>query len=189
MIGSAGVACARLSLVDFDRGRQPLDSDAGRLVVAVNGGIYNHDALRAELRARHGGVFRGRSDTEVLLLGFECEGTPFLSRLEGMFALAITDGRTLWLARDSFGMKPLFVHRSKKYCLIASEIKAIKASGIYELQPNLSVLSRFLFDGALDESEQTFFEGIEHVPASTAFEIDLRGSMRRWRYWSGWTQR
>ena len=175
VIGSAGVACARLSLVDFDRGRQPLDSDAGRLVVAFNGEIYNHDALRAELRAGHRCVFRGRSDTEVLLRGFECEGTRFLSRLEGMFALAITDGRTLWLARDSFGMKPLFYWASPdaRRFLFASEAKALFADRSVPKSLDRTALAEFATFG-FPLGGHTLFESIVQLAPGEVVEVAVR---------------
>jgi asparagine synthase (glutamine-hydrolysing) len=145
VIGSAGLACARLSLLDFERGGQPLASDEGRLAIAFNGEVYNHDALRSELRAQYACAFRGRSDTEVVLRGFECEGAAFFARLEGMFALAISDGERLWLARDSFGMKPLFYWLSAdgRQLLFASEVKALLACPSIPRVLNRTALAEF----------------------------------------------
>ena len=117
----------RLSIIDLGGGHQPFVSDDGQIAVVQNGEIFNYIELAAELRAQ-GVQLRSQSDTEVLLRLYEREGIGFLSRLNGMFAIAIDDVRedALYLVRDRVGVKPLYVHESGTRTLFASEIKAIR---------------------------------------------------------------
>ena len=129
---AAGVALAhrRLAIVDLSpAGHQPMVSSCGRWVLAYNGEIYNHVELRAELTAA-GRSFRGHSDTEVLVEACATWGVEAtLRRLNGMFAFAVWDSatRTLTLARDRIGLKPLFWGRFGRLFLFASELKALHA--------------------------------------------------------------
>src|SRR5205823_1436242 len=99
----------RLSIIDIEGGHQPMLSADGRLALVFNGEIYNHPRLKAELEAG-GAVYRTRSDTETILHLFERHGLDALSRLNGMFALALWDRsrKELILARDPLGVKPLY---------------------------------------------------------------------------------
>src|SRR5256886_4603124 len=134
-----------------------------------------------------GGYFRGEtSHTEVLLAANRHWGPACLAKLNGMWAFVIHDrGRgVLFGARDRFGVKPLFVHRGKDCWLLASEVKAILASGVYVRETNWQVSADFLLHGELDESPATFYAGIEQVPPGCAFELRLDGRWRQWTYWS-----
>src|SRR4026207_2515974 len=104
-----GCAHVRLSVVDIVGGAQPLTNEDGQVVVTYNGGIYNHPELRRELEDR-GHVFKTRSDTEVLVHGYEEGGVNILNRLNGQFAFAIYDRNTetVFIARDRFGVRPLY---------------------------------------------------------------------------------
>ena len=121
-----GLGHRRLSIIDLSTGHQPLGNADGSVQIVFNGEIYNFEALRSELRAR-GHVFRTRSDTEVIVHAYEEWRTDCVARLRGMFAFAIWDGRRgrLFLARDRFGKKPLFVHTQNGVLLFSSEIKAL----------------------------------------------------------------
>ena len=121
-----GLGHRRLSIIDLSTGHQPLGNADGSVQIVFNGEIYNFEALRAELSAC-GHVFRTRSDTEVVVHAYERWGTDCVSRLRGMFAFAIWDGRRgrLFLARDRFGKKPLFILSQNGTLLFASEIKAL----------------------------------------------------------------
>ena len=119
----------RLAIIDLAGGRQPLANEDGRVVLVCNGEIYNHHELRAQLRAR-GHRFRTGSDCEVIVHGWEEWGEDVLSRLAGMFALALWDARsgTLLLARDRMGEKPLYWTRTRDGLLLfASELPALVA--------------------------------------------------------------
>src|SRR5262245_20532979 len=109
--GEVALAMRRLAVIDVAGGNQPLFARDGEVVVFQNGEIYNHETLRRELEQR-GFVFKTRSDTEALAHGFVAWGMDgLLERIDGMHAIALLDRRErrLWLARDRFGEKPLFV--------------------------------------------------------------------------------
>ncbi|HEV8380328.1 MAG TPA: asparagine synthase (glutamine-hydrolyzing) [Gemmatimonadales bacterium] len=181
-----GFGFRRLSILDLSpTGHQPMSSSDGQLVIVFNGEIYNYIELRDELQAA-GYCFRSTSDTEVLLAAYRHWGPGCLDRLNGMWAFVIHDRRrgVLFGARDRFGVKPLFVHRGKDCWLLASEIKAILASGLYHRATNWQVAADFLVHGKLDETPATFYAGIEQVPPGCAFELRLDGSWRQWEYWS-----
>src|ERR1041385_8992322 len=107
--GSVGLAARRLSIIDLETGDQPIANEDGTVHVVQNGELYNYRELRAELE-RAGHRFRTQGDTEVLVHLYEKEGDGFAARLRGMFAVAIWDSRQrrLVLARDRFGIKPLY---------------------------------------------------------------------------------
>jgi len=181
-----GFGFRRLSILDLSpTGHQPMASEDGQLVIVFNGEIYNYVELRDELRAA-GFCFRSTSDTEVLLAAYRHWGAECLTRLNGMWAFVIHDRRrgVLFGARDRFGVKPLFVHQGRDCWLLASEIKAIVGSGLYERATNWQVAADFLIEGKLDETPATFYAGIEQVPPGCAFELRLDGHWRQWTYWS-----
>lgn len=184
--GQVGFAFRRLAILDLSpAGHQPMASDDGQVVIVFNGEIYNYVELRDEL-GRAGYRFHSRSDTEVLLAAYRHWGPACLDRLNGMWAFIIHDRRRqmLFAARDRFGVKPLFVYRGTDCVLLASEVKAILASGRYRRDTNWQVAADFLVYGKLDETPATFFAGIEQVPPGCAVEIGLDGSWRQRRYWS-----
>jgi len=184
--GSVGLGFRRLSILDLSAtGHQPMTTPDGEATIIFNGEIYNFVELRSELE-RLGHQFKSSGDTEVLLHAYLEWGTACVTRLNGMWAFIIHDRRrgTLFGSRDRFGIKPLYRYRSRDHVLLASEIKAIRASGLYATQTNWSRAARLLLNGQIDETTQTFYAGIEQVPPGTAFELDLDGNIREWRYWS-----
>lgn len=128
-----GFAHVRLSIVDVLGGAQPLTNEDGQVVITYNGEVYNHPELRRELES-HGHLFRTRSDTEVLVHAYEQWGPEMLQRLNGQFAFAIYDAsaHTLFIARDRFGVRPLFYAERNGDLWFASEAKALFASGEVE---------------------------------------------------------
>jgi asparagine synthase (glutamine-hydrolysing) len=124
--GAAILAARRLSIIDLDGGQQPIANEDGSVVVVQNGEIYNYRELRRELEAS-GHRFATASDTEVLVHAYEEHGDAFLERLRGMFAVAIWDARErrLLIARDRFGIKPLYYRHVEGGLSFASELKAM----------------------------------------------------------------
>ncbi|CUB00210.1 asparagine synthase (glutamine-hydrolyzing) [Thiomonas bhubaneswarensis] len=177
----------RLSIIDIAGGHQPFVSDDGRIALVQNGEIFNHVELRAEAQ-RQGVRFQSdHSDTEVLLRLFEREGLAFLPRLNGMFAIAIWDGRDperprLHLVRDRIGVKPLFVHDDGQGILFGSEIKAVLAALPGRSALDLPALQHYLAYNYVPPPF-TLFEGIRHVMPGTVLTVDGTGSHTH-RWWS-----
>jgi asparagine synthase (glutamine-hydrolysing) len=184
--GPVGLGFRRLSILDLSAaGHQPMSTEDGQVVVVFNGEIYNFVELRRELESL-GHSFRSSGDTEVLLRAYLQWGKECLPRLNGMWAFAIYDKRrgVVFASRDRFGIKPLYRCTTKTHFLLASEIKSIRASGLVASAINWGTAARFLLENRLDETNETFYEGIEHVPPGTALEVDLHGAHKEWRYWS-----
>ncbi len=135
----------RLSIIDVAGGHQPLSGEDGNVVVVCNGEIYNFQALRSELEAA-GHRFATRSDTEVIVHGYEEYGDAILGRLEGMFGLAIWDRRRrrLLVARDPLGIKPLYYHESAGQLAFASEAKALLRVPGIEARIDPAALAQYL---------------------------------------------
>ncbi len=186
--GAIGLGFRRLSILDLTpTGDQPMLSDDRRLALVFNGEIYNYVELRRELQAL-GHRFRSTGDTEVLLHAYQEWGRDCLRRLNGMWAFLIHDARngTIFGSRDRFGVKPLYRCRTRDAVLLASEIKAIRASGLYRGGPNWEAVSRSLRRrlDLVEDTGETFYAGIEQVPAGSAFELRPSGEFAEWRFWS-----
>jgi asparagine synthase (glutamine-hydrolysing) len=154
----------RLAIIDPAGGHQPMFSQDGKAVLTFNGEIYNFREIREELVAAHGHKFRTNSDSEVLLAAYTQWGSGCLSRLRGMFAFAIWDElkAALFLARDPFGKKPLFILRLPDGIAFASEIKSLLSLPGYERRLNAAALKQYLlFRYVL--GPRTFFDGIEKL--------------------------
>jgi len=162
-----GFAHVRLSIVDAAGGAQPMTNESGQIIISFNGEIFNHPELRRELEDR-GHVFRTRSDTEVLVHGYEEWGVQLLKRLNGEFAFAIYDrnSETVFIARDRFGVHPLFYAQSRDTFCFGSEIKAILASGEVDASLDRRGLDEvFTFTAALPP--RTPFAGIAALEPGT----------------------
>ena len=167
----------RLALLDLtSTGHQPIANEDGSIQVVFNGEIYNHRPLRAELVAR-GHRFRGTSDSEVLAHLYEEHGPLLTAHLRGMFAFAIYDARNrrLVVARDRFGIKPLFLAESNGEIVFASEIKAILAARAITPQLDRQACYDFLGLGYVPEPA-TGFTNIEMLPKGACMVFDARGS-------------
>jgi asparagine synthase (glutamine-hydrolysing) len=155
-----------LAILDLDaRANQPMISIDGRYTIVFNGEIYNFCALRRELEA-DGVLFRTTSDTEVLLAMFAREGERMLPRLRGMFAFAIWDTHSceLFLARDPYGIKPLYYARTKEGLLFASQVKALLASGLVSAGREPAGLAGFYLWGSVPEP-WTLYQDVFVLPA------------------------
>ncbi|MBL9126020.1 MAG: asparagine synthase (glutamine-hydrolyzing) [Verrucomicrobiales bacterium] len=177
-----GLGNARLSIVDLAHGQQPIGNEDGTLWIVYNGEVFNHLELRAELEAR-GHRFVTRTDTEVIVHLFEEYGPACLGRLNGQFAFALWDARrrSLFLARDRLGVRPLFHTRIGGRFLFASEIKALFADPAVPRSLDVAgVANVFAFWAALPPS--TCFEGIHELPPGHCLEI-REGTAELRRYW------
>ena len=150
----------RLSIIDLDCGNQPMYNETGEVVIVFNGEIYNYQELTKELQEK-GHVFANHSDTECLIHAYEEYHEKMLKKLRGMFGFAIWDSKekTLFAARDFFGIKPFYYAEVNGNLVFASEIKAILEYPEYKRELNEKALSHYLsFQySAMDE---TFFKGI-----------------------------
>jgi asparagine synthase (glutamine-hydrolysing) len=178
----AGLAHVRLSIIDLEGGAQPLGNEDGSVMIAYNGEVYNYVELRRELE-QFGHRFRTRSDTEVLVHAYEQWGTAMLGRLNGQFALALYDRRsgTVMLARDRFGVRPLFYAERGGSLYFASEIKAILATGEVPAEPDLQGFDEvFTLWGA--RAPRTPFVGVRSLEPG-AYAMWREGSLRIARYY------
>jgi asparagine synthase (glutamine-hydrolysing) len=171
--GRWGLLHRRLAILDLSAlGHQPMLSSDGRYAITFNGEIYNYVELRQELET-DGCFFASQSDTEVLLQAYARWGPACLPRLVGMFALAITDRdrRRMFLARDTFGIKPLYYARPGGGFTFASEIKALRPVVSGRVRANR--LFDYLRDGLTDHGGETLHEDVHQLPAAHWMEVDL----------------
>jgi asparagine synthase (glutamine-hydrolysing) len=174
--GRVGFGHRRLSIIDLsDGGAQPMESADGKHVVTFNGEIYNYRALRTELEAK-GHIFSTHSDTEVLLHLYEEKGPAMVDHLRGMFAFGIWDQEKggLLLARDSFGIKPLYYADDGRTLRFASQVKAIVAGGEVSRDPEPAGWVGFYTFGSVPEPFTTY-RNIRCVPAGSTIWIDPQG--------------
>ena len=174
----------RLKIIDLsDAANQPFFSPDGRYLLLYNGEIYNYKALKAALQLR-GCLFKTESDTEVILHLLVLEGQDGLARLNGMFVLVFydTQEQRLLVARDRFGIKPLFYSETADYLILSSEIKAILQAGLIPKKINQNQIYHYLrFKYAA--KPQTFFEGILELPEGTALHWK-KGQVRLSSYYT-----
>jgi asparagine synthase (glutamine-hydrolysing) len=177
-----GLGMRRLSIIDLVSGQQPIHNEDLTIWIVFNGEIYNFRELRRELEAK-GHRFYTRSDTEVIVHGYEEWGDDCLLRLNGIFGLSLWDSRQerLLLARDHFGVKPLYYFDDGHRLLWGSEVKAILAAPDVSRKVNLEALDLFLTFRFVP-SPHTMFQGIGKLPPGHLLVVDSRGS-RMERYW------
>ena len=177
----------RLSIIDIGGGHQPFVSADGQIAVVQNGEIFNYIELAAELR-QQGVQLHTESDTEVILRLYEREGISFVSKLNGMFAIAIDDARedTLYLVRDRVGVKPLYLLDDGKRMLFASEIKAIlPVAQLYKAQQAIDLIAihHYLTFNYIP-APWTIYEGIKHVMPGTWMKFTRNAAVQTQRWWS-----
>ena len=173
----------RLAILDLDaRSAQPMQSACGRYVIVFNGEIYNFRDLRRQLEAT-GEPLRTTSDTEVLLRLFAREGEAMLPKLHGMFAFVIWDtlARRAFAARDPYGIKPLYIARIPGGVALASQVKALLATGLVSREPDPKGLAGFWMLGSVPEPH-TCFGDIQSLPPGHCAWVES-GSVRSIRCW------
>ncbi|MEK7176753.1 MAG: asparagine synthase (glutamine-hydrolyzing) [Patescibacteria group bacterium] len=175
----------RLSIIDLVGGKQPITSSDGRFQIFFNGEIYNFKNLRYELLDK-GEIFKTSSDTEVVLRLFETYGTSMLTRLRGMFALAIYDKKygKVTLARDFFGIKPLYyLKKGESVTAFSSEIKSFLTFQDFTREINDAAVFNYL-SYQYNPLAETFFKGVFKLPPAHFMEIDVKtGKFEIKKYW------
>jgi asparagine synthase (glutamine-hydrolysing) len=171
--GGIGLGHRRLAIIDLsETGAQPMEFEAGRYRLVFNGEIYNYRELREELE-RDGVRFVSRSDSEVILALYAREGAGMLPRLRGMFALALWDSlaQRLVLARDPYGIKPLYVVEQDGWLQFASQVRALEAGGRVGRELDPAAIAGFLLWGSVPEP-RTIRKAVRAVPAGHVVVVE-----------------
>ena len=181
--GNVGLAMRRLSIIDVKTGHQPIANEDENLWIVYNGELYNHRELRKDLESR-GHRYRTQSDTETIVHLYEEYGRECIKYLRGMFAFAIWDRRrrSLFIARDRLGIKPLYYRFDGQTLLFGSEIKTILAFPGVRAEFNRATLAEYLAFGYIPEPE-TMYAGIYKLLPGHVMEIGEAGSPHVSRYW------
>lgn len=178
-----GLAHRRLAIIDRKGGKQPMKSaNNPNYEIIYNGEVYNYQELKAELLAENPKLkFRTTSDTEVVLEAFIRWGDKAFDKLNGMFGLAILDRSKgqITLARDHFGIKPLYYYQEGKNVLFASEIKTLLASGKVKTEPNDKIIYRYLKFRVQDDADETFFTNIYRLLPGEMMTISKSGVKKK----------
>lgn len=177
--GDVALGQRRLSIIDIEGGKQPMFSKDEKLVVVFNGEIYNYKELKSELSNY---PFQTNSDTEVLLYGYKEWGSELPKHLRGMFAFALYDieNKTLFCARDPFGIKPFYYYQNDGDFMFASEIKAFLDHPKFKKEFNESILAPYL-SFSFTPTTETFFKGVKRLDAGYSLTYK-EGEMKLNRY-------
>jgi asparagine synthase (glutamine-hydrolysing) len=183
--GPVAIGHRRLAIIDLSpAGAQPMRSIDGRYVLSYNGEVFNFQELRRELESA-GHEFRSRTDSEVVLRAYEHWGAGCLDRFNGMFAFAIWDRekRSLFLARDRYGIKPVYYTQANRTFAFGSEVKALLAvPGVTATLDREALLEYFTFQNYL--TNRTLFAGVELLPAGTCLTVSIGDDgPRSTKYW------
>lgn len=181
--GDVTLGMCRLAIFDPANGRQPMRSPDGRFTLVFNGALYNYRALQAELVGSWD--FRTQCDTEVLLAAYAHQGATCLPRLRGMFAFAVWDAheRTLFVARDPLGIKPLYYARlANGGVAFASELNGLLASGCVPREIDPASVGEYLAWFSVP-APRTIYRGIANLPPGHCLSLDAGGSVRTRAWW------
>jgi asparagine synthase (glutamine-hydrolysing) len=180
--GPCGIGMRRLSIIDLNTGHQPMSNEDGSIWVVFNGEIYDYQELRRDLIAR-GHQFRTSSDTETLVHLYEEKGTEGLQQLRGMFAFCIWDAkkRTILLARDRFGKKPLYYTNTPEGFFFGSELKCLRVAGV-PLDLDQEAL-RLYFQFGYIADPYSPFRGVHKLMPGCWIECSADGEIKQGRYW------
>ena len=182
LAGQIGLGFRRLSIIDVEGGHQPISNEDGSVWIVFNGEIYNYQTLRDELLAK-GHALKTKTDTEVIVHLYEEYGTDCVQHLRGMFAFALWDERhkTLFMARDRVGIKPLYYYLGERFISFASEIKAILADSAVRREIDPAIIDRFLTYFYVPGG-QTLLRNLFKLEPGHALLIKNE-ECRTWRYW------
>lgn len=178
--GRVGLGHVRLSIIDLESGAQPMHSDDARYTIIYNGEIYNYLELREDLGQAQ---FRTHSDTEVVLRSYQRWGVDCINRLRGMFSIAIWDAveQKLFLARDRFGIKPLYWAKTSKGLYFGSEVKAMLPFLDRRSVNSAALSDYFTFQFCL--GEKTLMDGVWQMPAAHFAYVIPGQQPQMQRYW------
>ena len=182
---TVGLGHRRLSFLDLsEAGKQPMSVANGKIWITYNGEVYNYIELRAELEGK-GYTFKSHTDTEVILHGYEAWGYEVLNRLKGMFAFGIWDDnkKELFLARDRFGIKPLYYYQQNNNFVFASEIKGIKANTTVNTTLDLTSFSDF-FVYRYVPSPKSIWKEVKKIPVASYLVLKANGDTVVKQYWN-----
>jgi asparagine synthase (glutamine-hydrolysing) len=181
--GPVGLGVRRLSIIDLAGGRQPIRNEDGTLHTVFNGEIYNYRELRSGLEQR-GHSFRTHSDTEVVIHGYEEDGAACLDRLRGMFAVALWDStqRSLLLAVDRFGIKPLYYSVTPERIVFASELKCLLRAGLVDRELDFDALAEY-FTFNYVPPPATIFNGVHKLAPGSLLRWTPGGAAVVRQYW------
>lgn len=182
--GQVGLAMRRLAIIDLDGGHQPIYNEDRTACIVFNGEIYNYQRVRSDLESK-GHRFYTNSDTEVIVHLYDEYGAKAPSFLEGMFAFALWDmrTRTLLLARDRLGIKPLFIAQTSNGLIFGSEMKCILASGAVSKELDFQAIDEYLTYTNIP-CPRTIYAGIKQVLPGTTLTCTADGVLREERYWA-----
>lgn len=167
----------RLSIVDLsDAGHQPMHY-LDKYTITYNGEIYNHVELREEL-SKNGYRFKSQTDTEVIIAAYDFWGVECLSKFNGMWAFVLLDRQNeeLFISRDRFGIKPLYIFQDNENFVFSSEIKSILQHPSVKTKPNMKYLSSYLKNGPVEYKSETAFENIKRFPFSSYSKFKINES-------------
>lgn len=181
--GPAGLGMRRLSVIDVEHGSQPISNENNTVWVVFNGEIYNYKELRHDLEQRKH-TFKTQADTEVLVHLYEEMGREMVTKLNGMFAFALwdTQNRTLLLARDRVGIKPLYYYIGRDQLIFGSELKALLKDRNVPRDLNMQAVHSYL-SLLYVPSPMTIFEGVKKLPPAHVLQY-IDGEVALYRYWS-----
>ncbi len=183
--GRVGLGHRRLSIVDLsEAGRQPLTNEDGTLQLVFNGEIYNYQELRRRLVAQ-GHTFRSQTDSEVIIHLYEEVGDELVHELRGMFAFALWDAnrKAMLLARDPYGIKPLYYAADGKTVRAASQVKALLSGGRVSRAVEPAGIVGFFLSGSVPEPHTTY-QAIRAVPAGSLVWVGIEGASAPKAYYS-----
>jgi len=179
----------RLAIIDLSpRSAQPMLAAASDTALVFNGTIYNYPELRAELIAL-GHVFHSDGDTEVILRAYLQWGEACVERLHGMFAFALWNRETLFIARDRLGIKPLYYNENFRRFRFASTPQALLAAGGVDTGIDPVALHHLFTLHAVVPAPRTIYNGIRKLAPGTTLTVNARGELRHRKYWSLKAQR
>ncbi|MDO8998180.1 MAG: asparagine synthase (glutamine-hydrolyzing) [Bacteroidota bacterium] len=174
----------RLSIIDLAAGKQPMSDEKENIWITYNGELYNYLDLKNEL-IQFGYKFRTNSDTEVIIYAYDKWGKACLEKFRGMFAFAITDlnNKNIFIARDHFGIKPLFIYQSKNIIAFASELQQFKNLPEFENTIDINAIDQYLWMQYIPEP-LTVFKQIKKLKAAHFINIDFNGKVSdQQQYW------